>query len=260
MKKIHILFLSLLFIASCGSKHNKEVQSSIVSSNYISVVENTDGFSSAYTEDGHTLIYKTDSNSNFIVYYAKFDDNAGKKGYDRVKDKVIRVEIDSSMNFIKGLVSVYGGALCKINSNGVYTLQYFDEKMNGDNIELPEFSFDKQPINKENIEAKVQRIIYSLTIAYNVANNINRYNIEGWNYIVSALKPTQSFTNYDILTQDTIYAPNVKEHVSKLSRSTEGLAQLYLLFQEKEREFTGRKPSSSLYTPPNRSYLISHQD
>ena len=101
MKMIYILFLSLLFVASCSSKHKKEVQSSIVSPNYISVVENTNGFSSAYTEDGHTLIYKTDSNGNFIVYYAKFDDSAGKKGYDRVRDKAIRVEIDSSLNVKK---------------------------------------------------------------------------------------------------------------------------------------------------------------
>lgn len=240
MKKIHILFLPLLLVASCGSKHKKEVQSSIVSPNYISVVENTEGFSSAYTEEGHTLIYKTDSNSNIIVYYAKFDDSAGKKGYDRVKDKAIRVEIDSSLNVIKGFVSFYGGALCKINSNGVYTLHYYDEKMNGNNIELPEFSFDKQPINKEDIEAKVKRIIYSLTVAYNVANNIYRYNIEGWNYIVSALEPTQSIANYDILTQETIYAHNVKEHVSKLSSTTEGLSQLHLLFQEKEKEVKGQ--------------------
>ncbi len=242
MKKIHIhiLFLSLLFVASCGSKHKKEVQSSIVSPNYISVVENTNGFSSAYTEDGHTLIYKTDSNSNFIVYYAKFDDSAGKKGYDRVRDKAIRVEIDSSLNVIKSFVSVYGGALCKIDSNGVYTLHCFDEQLNANTIELPDCNLDKQPVDKGNIESKVKRITYILTNAYNVANNANKYNIGGWIYIVSALEPTQSITNYDILTQETIYAPNVKEHVSKLSSTTEGLTQLYLLFQEKEIEFMGQ--------------------
>lgn len=240
MKKIYILFFSLIFIASCGSKHKKEVQSSIASPNYISVVEDTDGFSSAYTEDGHTLIYKTDSNSNVIVYYAKFDDGAGKKGYDRVRDKAIRVEIDSSLNVLKSFVSVYGGASCMINNNGVYTLHYFDEQMCDNNIELSDYYIDKQPTDKGNIELKVKRIIYILTNAYNVANNMNKYNIGGWNYIVSALEPTQSITNYNILIQNTVYDPKVKEHITKLNSATEGLTQLYLLFQEKEKETTGQ--------------------
>ena len=238
MKKTHILFFSLIIIASCSSKYKKEVHSPIASPNYISVVDNTDGFSSAYTEDGHTLIYKTGSNGNIIVYYAKFDDSAGKKGYDRVRDKAIRVEIDSSLNVINSFVSVYSGALCQIN-NGVYTLHFFDEQMNDNYIELPEYSIDKQPINKGNIESKVKRIIYILTNVHNVANNINKYNIGGWNNIVSALEPTLSITNYDILMQETIYSHNIIEHVSKLNSAIEGLTQFYLLFLEKEKENTG---------------------
>ena len=240
MKKILVIFFSLIFIASCGSKHKKEAHSSIISPKYISVVENTDGFSSAYTEDGHTLIYKTDSNSNVVVYYAKFDDNAGKKGYDRVRDKAIRVEIDSSLNVIKSFVSVYGGALCKINCNDVYTLHYFDEQMNDKNIELPEYLLEKQAIDKRNIESKVKRLIEILTAVYNIANNINDSNIGGWNYIVSALEPTQGITSYDIMTQETVYSPNVKEHISKLNSTTKGLTQLYMLFQEKENEVIGQ--------------------
>ena len=239
MKKILVIFFLLIFIASCGSRQKKAVHGSISSPKYISVVENTDGFSSAYTEDGHTLIYKTDSNSNVVVYYAKFDDNAGKKGYDRVRDKVIRVEIDSSLNVIKSFVSVYGGALCKINCNNVYTLHYFDEQMNDKNIELPEYLLEKQAIDKRNIESKVKRLIEILTAAYNIAYNINDSNIGGWNYIVSALEPTQSIISNDIMTQETVYSPNVKEHVSKLNSTTEGLTQLYMLFQEKEKEIIG---------------------
>ena len=239
MKKILVIFFSLIFIASCGSRHKKAIHGSISSPKYISVVENTDGFISAYTEDGHTLIYKTDSNSNVVVYYAKFDDNAGKKGYDRVRDKAIRVEIDSSLNVIKSFVSVYGGALCKINCNDVYTLHYFDEQMNDKNIELPEYLLEKQAIDKRNIESKVKRLIEILTAAYNIAYNINDSNIGGWNYIVSALEPTQSIISYDIMTQETVYSPNVKEHISKLNSTTEGLTQLYMLFQEKEKEIIG---------------------
>jgi len=240
MKKILVIFFSLIFIASCGSRHKKAIHGSISSPKYISVVENTDGFSSAYTEDGHTLIYKTDSNSNVVVYYAKFDDNAGKKGYDRVRDKAIRVEIDSSLNVIKSFVSVYGGALCKINCNDVYTLHYFDEQMNDKNIELPEYLLEKQAIDKRNIESKVKRLIEILTAAYNIAYNINDSNIGGWNYIVSALEPTQSIISYDIMTQETVYSPNVKEHIWKLNSTTKGLTQLYMLFLEKENEAIGQ--------------------
>lgn len=235
MKKIHLLFFLLLFVASCGSKRKKEVQSSIVCPNYISVVENTDGFSSAYTEDGHTLIFKTDPKGTFIVYYAKFDDSAGKHGYDRIRDKAIRVEIDSSLNNLISFVSIYGGASCKINSNDVYTLHCFDKQLNENYIEQLEFPLDTQTTDNGNIESKVKRIIYILTITYNVANSINKYNISGWNYIVSALEPTLSITNYNILVQKTIYAQKVKEHVSKLSCTTEGLTQLFLLFLEKEK-------------------------
>lgn len=240
MKKILVIFFSLIFIASCGSRHKKAIHGSISSPKYISVVENTDGFSSAYTEDGHTLIYKTDSDSNVVVYYAKFDDNAGKKGYDRVRDKAIRVEIDSSLNVIKSFVSVYGGALCKINSNGVYILHNFDEQMNDNNIELPELYLEKQTVDKGDVGSKVKRIIEILTTAYNIAYNISDSNKSGWNYIVSALEPSQSITSYDIMTQETVYSPNVKEHISKLNRTTEGLTQLYMLFQEKENEVIGQ--------------------
>lgn len=238
MEKMHFLFFSLLLIVSCGSKHKKEVQRSIASPNYISVVENTDGFCSVYTNDGHTLIYNTDSNSTYIVYYAKFDDNAGKKGYDRVRDKAIRVEIDSSLNVIESIVSVYGGALCKINSSGFYNLHYFDEQMNDNYIELPEFSLVKRQIDKGDTEAKIKQIIFILTNAYSFAYKINKCNKVGWNYIVSALEPTLGITNYDILIEETINASNVKDHVSKLSSTTDGLTQLNLLFQEKEKEDT----------------------
>jgi len=240
MKKILVIFFSLIFIASCGSRQKKAVHGSISSPKYISVVENTDGFSSSYTEDGHTLIYKTDPNSNVVVYYAKFDDNAGKKGYDRVRDKAIRIEIDSSLNVIKSFVSVYGGALCKINCNDVYTLHCFDEQMNDNNIELPEYPLEKRTIDKRNIESKVKRIIEILTAAYNIAYNINGSNIGGWNYIVSALEPTQSIISYDIMTQETVYSPNVKEHIWKLNSTTKGLTQLYMLFLEKENEVIGQ--------------------
>ena len=235
MKKTLTILLAIVFFAACGSKGKKLDNKSSVHK-YIAVVENVGGYNVAYTKDGHTIIYYNDSIGNFVAYYAKFDDSAGKHGYDRIRDKAIRVEIDSSLNNLISFVSIYGGASCKINSNGVYTLHCFDKQLNENYIEQLEFPLDTQTTDNGNIESKVKRIIYILTITYNVANSINKYNISGWNYIVSALEPTLSITNYNILVQETIYAQKVKEHVSKLSSTTEGLRQLFLLFLEKEKE------------------------
>lgn len=234
MKKFHILFFSLIFIASCDTKHKKEVHSSIAIPDYISVVENAEGFTSAYTEDGHTLIYETDSNGTFVVFYAKFDDNAGKKGYDRVRDKAIRVEIDSSLNYVEGLASVYGGVVCTIDSNGICQLHYFDEHQKDNNMEFPEILIDKQTVDKESTVSIVKRILSILPTAYDIAAKVYENNIGGWNYIVYALEPTQNITNFNILMQETVHTQNAKEHISRLSSAKEVLTQLYLLYQKQD--------------------------
>lgn len=233
MKKIIVIFFSSFLLLSCGS-NQKKIHSPMSSLKYINVVESPNGFSSAYTEDGHTIIYETDSANNYIIYYAKFDDNAGKKGYDRIKDKAVRIETDFSMNMLKCFVSVNGGASCQIDDNGGYQICYFDEQMNSNNAELLENHLEEQSEGIENLESKIKRIIYLLTIAYDVAKNINERNIGGWNYIVSALEPSHSILNHYVMTQETVYDPKAKEHISKLSSTTEGLTQLHLLFQEKE--------------------------
>ena len=232
MKNNTIILFSFLLFLSCGSNNKKNTQNSTPSANYINVVKSPDGFNSAYTEDGHTMIYETDSANNYIVYYAKFDDNAGKKGYDRVKDKAVRVEIDSSLSTLISFVSVYGGVSCKIDDHGAYQAWFFDEQMNDYNIELYGIHLGEQPAEIGNQEAIVKRIIKLLTIAHEIAKAINNRNTGSWNYIVSALEPSQSITNYDIMIQETIYAPKVKEHISRLSSVNERLTQLYLLFQD----------------------------
>lgn len=234
MKKFLVLFFSLIFIASCGAKHKKEVHSSIVISDYISVVENTEGSTSAYTKDGHTLICETDSNGTFVVYYAKFDDNAGKKGYDRVRDKAIRVEIDSSLNYVKGLASVYGGVVCKIDSNGIYQLHYFDEHQKDNNMEFPEIIINKQAVDKESTVSIVERILSILPAVYDIAYKVYESNIGGWSYIASALEPTQNISNFNVLIQETVHTQKAKEHISRLSSTKKVLTQLYLLYQKQD--------------------------
>lgn len=233
MKKIPVIIISSLLLFACGSNKKEETQNSFPSPNYINTIENSDGFSSAYTEDGHTIIYETDSASNYIVYYAKFDDNAGKKGYDRVKDKAIRLEIDTSMNMLTSFVSAYGGASFQVDDNGEYHAYYYDEQMNGKNVELHGIRLVEQLESIDSPELKIKRIIYLLTIAHDIAKNINEGNIGGWNYIVYALEQSHSISNLDVMAIETVYDPKVKEHISKLSSTKDGLTHLHILFQKK---------------------------
>ena len=232
MMRFPVYFISSLLLLSCGSSQ-KKTHSSIPSPKFINIVESPDGFSSAYTEDGHTIIYETDSANNYIVYYAKFDDNAGKKGYDRVKDKAIRIETDSSMNMLTSFVSAYGGASCLIDENGECQVFYFDEQMNRNNVELHNNRLEEPSESIGSLESKIKRITYLLSVSYDIAKNVNERNIGGWNYIVSALEPSYSILNHDVMTQEAVYDPKAKKHISKLSSTTEGLTQLCLLFQEK---------------------------
>ena len=129
MKNIITLLLVIVMFAACGSKGKKQETKTYSVHKYISVVESVEGYDVAYTEDGHTLIYCNDSVGDFIVYYAKFDDNAGKHGYDRIKEKAVRAEMDSSLKTLKSISSIYGGAFCNRNDNTGYATFYFDEQM-----------------------------------------------------------------------------------------------------------------------------------
>lgn len=232
MKKLPVYFISFLLFLSCGSNQKKK-HSPISSLNFINVVEGPEGSSSAYTEDGHTIIYETDSANNYIVYYAKFDDNAGKRGYERVKDKAIRIETDSSMNMLTSIVSAHGGASCLVDENGECHVFYFDEQMNSNNAEQYDIRLEDPSEGIGNMESKIKRIIYLLSVAYDVAKSINERNIGGWNYIVSALEPSQSILNHDVMVQDTLYNPKVKEHILKLSSTKNGLSHLCFLLYDK---------------------------
>lgn len=235
MKKIVVIFFSSLLLLSCGS-NQKNTHRLNSSPKYINVVESPNGFSSAYTDDGHTIIYETDSAKNYVIYYAKFDDNAGKKGYDRVKDKAIRIETDSSMNRLTCFASVNGGASCQIDDNGEYQVCYFDDEMNRKTAELHEIHLEEQFEGIESLESKIKRIIYLLIIARDVAKEINEHNIGGWNYIVYALEPSIDILNYDVMIQKTVFEPKAKEHISKLSSTTEGLSHFNSMLRNKKNE------------------------
>ena len=59
--------------------------------------------------------------------------------------------------------------------------------------------------------------------------------MSGWNNIVSALEPSLNLVDYDVLKSDTVYAPIIKEHITRVVNSTEGLTQYHNLLQEEQR-------------------------
>lgn len=227
------LLLVLVIFAACGSKVEKQETKNISVHKYISVVENVEGYDVAFTEDGHTLIYSNDSAGDFIVFYAKFDDNAGKHGYDRVKDKVVRVEMDSSLTIMKSISSIYGGAFCSRNDNTGYAAFYYDEQMKGNSIDQIAVSLDDTQSEETSKEQEIKHILSLLNVAYILAHSISDNNVSGWNNMALALESVQDIITYDIIKNDIIFDSIIKTHISKLANSKEGLSQFCNLLREK---------------------------
>lgn len=231
MKKLLLLSITFVLLISCGLSTTKKNVQNTVSRKYITVVEKKDGFSTAYTEFGHTMIYGKDSIDNYIVYFTKFDNNAVKFNNKMIKDKIVRVELDSSLSILKNFITISGGAFCDTNEVRGYDVYFFDEKLNGkrqEQIEVPELLSDIDD------EHKVKRIMELLNIGYNIALSINNKDADGWYKIISALEPIQELMGFDVMKNDTIYDPIVNKHISKISLTTEGLTQFNILLQKKK--------------------------
>lgn len=234
MIKYFWFFLALILLTSCAPSNKKKEKYIKAVSQYITVVSKKNRDVIAITEDGHTMICQKDSLNNNIVYYAKFDNNVGKLGYESVKDKIVRIETDSAMVMLRSVVSVYGGVFYKENSNSEYNVLFYDEHMNCDTIELSDsYVCNESYANLENQEEFVRQIITLLNIASETVLSIGWKHSDSWNNIVLALEPVQSIMNCGIIQNDTIYALNTKRNVLKLQRSTEGLSHFFCLLRDK---------------------------
>ena len=234
MKNNFLLMLSYALFISCScSTKNKDVQDT-VNQKYITVVEKENEFCSAYTEDGSTMIYGKDSIGNYIIYFAKFDNNAGKYENRIIKEKAIRVELDSSLSILKGFVTISVGAFCDINEEGGYNVYYFDEKLNGRSLDWIGIPLNTDENADIDHEKKIKKILELLNVGYNIALSINNTNAEGWYNVVSALEPFQNLLTYDIMNNDMVYSPNVKKHISKIKMTTDGLSQFNSILLKKK--------------------------
>lgn len=231
MKNAITLLLVIVMFSACGSKGKKMDTKNISVYKYIFVVENVEGYDVAYTEDGHTLIYSNDSIGDYIAYYAKIDDNAGK--FDKIKDKVVRIDVDSSLNSLRSILFFYGGIMCDRSNDMRHIVYYFDEKMNENDIEYIDTPTDPEIKESSAKDYKIKRIRYFLNVAYQLIDRINNGNAHGWYNIACALESSQDILMYEIMFNDTIYDPKVMKRISKISKTTEWFKQYHSELREK---------------------------
>lgn len=239
MRFCFVLLVAFALFASCGSSSRKKDSSSLITMKQIIVVDNINGDNIAYTEDGHTIVYEKDSLGNFIVYYVKFDIDAEKHGSDRYREKLVRVEVDSTLSILKSLITVYGGAFFVKESLMGYSAYYYDDQMYADSIELidiPENSGQSRVLEKrgneiEKGEIVIKRILMLLNDAYQLALRINDRNASGWRNIVSVLEPSHEITSFQAVLNDTIYDQIVIGHISKICSAKERFMQYDSILQ-----------------------------
>lgn len=232
MMSLVVLGILLFLLVSCGTNGRKENSYSDNTQNHLTIVDKEDGRNIAFTKDGNIILYTNDSVGNFIVYYAKFDDNIGKHGYDHVKERTVRMEMDSSLNTVKSIISAYGGAFCENNIDRENHIFYYDEQMNGNRIE--QVAAFCEPVSSEcsEEEYEIGRIVLLLNSAYKIAFTVNEQNAEGWHNIVEALEPSLDIPINDIIRCDTVYDTIVKNHICRIYSTTEGLTLHYYMLRE----------------------------
>lgn len=234
MMTLAMLGILFFLFGSCSNNGRKENNYTNNAQNQITIVESVGDNNTAFTKDGSTIIYSNDSAGNYIIYYAKFDDNTGKYGYDRIKERIVQVEIDSTLNTIKSIISAYGGAFCETDDDFGYNIYCYDEMMKSHRIEhVPAIC---EPVSPEctGKEYEVKKIISLLNVACKIAYSIKEQNAEGWHKVVEALQPSLDIFNYEAIMCDTIYDTLAKNHIRRICSTKESLTRHYLMLLDKK--------------------------
>lgn len=222
MKGLFVALICSIIICSCNtnkSKENKNTDYKNSGYKYLtSVVSNANDSVVLYTDDGHILSYSTDSLGNYIVNYTKFDYNAG--GYETIKDKLVRVELDPSLKFIKSIVSVHGVSLC-FEDDGMYDVTLYDEQMHQD--QLNDINVRSQIDDYTDTSNIAKIIIMQLVNAYDISHYIYTNKENGWYSVSSALEPICFLSDYEIIEQEMVYDQKVKDRLPRFTKAAEGL-------------------------------------
>ena len=170
-------------------------------------------------------IYEKDSTGDYIVYYAKFDDNAGKHGHDRIKDKVVRIVVNDSLDRVLSISSISCGIFLEKDSEDRYKALCVDEHMNVNIIDNTEISCGQNISTGANIiESEIQKIISLLSIATKIVYSANINSSICWNNMALALEPIQNIMSRDIIQYKTIVNPKIQKHVLRIEETTNPLS------------------------------------
>lgn len=233
---ICIIATILLVVCGCNNRKNSSSISS-ETRNYIGYTPNINGYCSVYSEDGHTFLYEKDSIGDYIIYYAKFDDNAGKHGHDRIKDKVVRIIVNCSLDRILSISSICCGIFIEKDSEDRYKALCVDEHMNVNIIDNTENSCGQNKSTGANmIESEIQKIISLLSIATKIVYSVNNNSSICWNNMALALEPIQNIMSRDIIQYETIANPKIQKHVLRLEDTTNPLSVYHNMLVDKCKE------------------------
>lgn len=226
-KSLISIIIALALLASCGGRPKNNTPNSISKSNYINVIPNSSNDSvSMYTDDGHIFLYTTDSIGDYVVFYAKFDCNTPSR-YDMIKDKIVRVQLDSSLQKVKSITSIHGGAFCSTDDN-LSKIDCIDEQ-----LQLHKYK-DLNNLNNNNQESITKEseefhesycILARLKFAYKISCVMNDDGANGWYNIQTALEPIHQLEQFDFLKSERIYNNKCQRYLNKMKLATEGLDQ-----------------------------------
>ena len=239
MKNLGLICIILtIVLVVCGCNNRKSSPSvSSETRNYIGYTLNVNGYCSVYSEDGHTFIYEKDSIGDYTVYYAKFDDNAGKHGHDRIKDKVVRIVVNDSLDRVLSISSISCGIFLEKDSEGRYKALCVDEHMNVNIIDNTEISCGQNISTGANIiESEIQKIISLLSIATKIVYSVNTNSSICWNNMALALEPIQNIMSRDIIQYETIVNPKIQKHVLRIEETTNPLSVYHYMLVDKCKE------------------------
>lgn len=224
-KSLICVTFALALLASCGGTKKDNRSNFISKSNYINVIPNSSNDSiSMYTDDNHIFLYTTDSIGDYVVFYAKFDGNTPGR-YDMIKDKIVRVQLDSSLQMVKSITSIHGGVFCSKDDN-LYKMDCFDEQLQIYKYKDLNIQNNTRPesVPKESEEFhEAYYILTQLMSAYNISCVINDNGVNGWYYIKAALEPIRKLEQYDFVTSKKIYNNKSQRYLIKMKLATEGL-------------------------------------
>lgn len=222
-------FLIIVF-CSCNRSNSKSnnARTSIhtYAYKYLNVVRNSNKDSTIiYSDEGHTIMYTTDSIGNYIIYYAKYEVNESSK-YDMIRDKIVRVELDSCLQHINNIISIHGSAFCLTKSKEPL-ICCFDEQMKP--FRINNIVIESNEDRKKDKDAVIHQVVEQLNNALYIATSMNNNNINGWAYIQTALESVKQIQGIDIVEQNEILNPKAKQYNVKFTRAANKLNSLYLI-------------------------------